>query len=139
MHVAAYRGADRPRPVGRSRRMHRRDPLFPAQAPWHLANGYRLQPQVAHEAVDHYLTIDRPAAEEVDRDQIFLWPGVNGQVRLGQDQDQRDGAIGEDHLRGIEHVTAARIDGGRSHAGQPAMRLPGAAARCTCSPVPYRA
>jgi hypothetical protein len=68
--------------------------------------------------VDHRRAVDLPAAEQVDGNQGFLGPGMNAQVRLGQDQDESDRAVREDDVRDIEHVTRACLDGGHGHRGQ---------------------
>src|SRR5215469_17465252 len=43
-----------------------------------------LEPEGASEMVEHPLAVDRAAAEQVDRDQPLLRPGVDGQMRLGE-------------------------------------------------------
>src|SRR4029077_2962125 len=47
-----------------------------------------VQPEQAGQFRRHPGPVDRAAAEQVDRDQVVLGPGVDGQMRLGQDQHQ---------------------------------------------------
>ena len=75
-----------------------------------------LQLQLTDQLIDHQGAVDGTAAEQVDRDELLFWPGVHAQMRLGQDQDQRDRAVGEDDMRGVEHMATASVDR-RSRAG----------------------
>jgi len=101
-------------------------PVIPAglRRPWDGAAAEpshrdRLQPERAGEPGDHRLAVDRAAAEQVDRDQVLFRPGVNAQVRLGEDEHQRDRAVREDHVAGVQDVApAVRHRGGRQR-GQP--------------------
>ena len=68
--------------------------------------------------------VDRAAAEQVDRDEILLRPGVNAQVRLGQDEHQRDRAVREAHVACVQHVPAAGRDRRDGELGQLRRRRP---------------
>src|SRR6266566_1060747 len=83
-----------------------------------VAHRDRLQPQVAYQVVDHQGAVDRAAAEQVDRDHALLWPGMNAEMRLCENQHERDRAVRKDRVRGIEHVTGARGDRRHGDIGQ---------------------
>jgi Transmembrane secretion effector len=95
-----------PRVIGRACRSFRvRRPRDSAAAePSHRD---RLQPERAGELGYHRLAVDRAAAEQVDRDQVLFRPGVNAQVRLREDEHQRDRAVREDHVAGVQDVAPA--------------------------------
>jgi len=76
------------------------------------------EPQLGDQLGGDPLGRDRPAAEQVHRDQVLLRPGVNGQVRLGQDQHQGNRTVGEDHVAGVEHGAAAGLHRGARGGGQ---------------------
>ena len=59
----------------------------------------------------HALAVDRAAREQVDVREQALRPGVDAQVRLGEQQRARDGAVREDVERVAEHAGAAGARG----------------------------
>ena len=80
-------------------------PSSAGQAAGHGTDRDPVQPEQPDQLADHPVRVDRAAAEQVHRDQVFLRPGVDAQVRLGQDEHQGDRAVGEHHVAGMQHVT----------------------------------
>ena len=77
----------------------------PGTAAGHGADRDPVQLEQPGQLADHPVRVDRAAAEQVHRDQVLLRPGVDAQVRLGQDEHQGDRAVGEHHVAGAQHVT----------------------------------
>ena len=105
-------------PAGSSRCRY---PSPPDGTPRGTSGPRPVQAQLPDQFADHPASVDGAAAEQVDRDQLLFRPGVDAQVRLGQDEDQRDRAVRERDVIGAQHVAvpgAHRVTGHRGHPGQ---------------------
>src|SRR6266545_6488922 len=83
-----------------------------------LADVPAVEVQGPGEVLDDPAAVAGAAAEQVDGDQVLLRPGVDGQVRLGEDQHQGDRLVREDDVAFLEHVAAAGVHGRDRDPGQ---------------------
>src|SRR5215472_2074772 len=55
--------------------------------------------------------VDGSTGEQVNRHQPLLGPGVEAEMRFGEDEHERHGTVGKHDDRLVKHATAACIDG----------------------------
>src|SRR5262249_11599178 len=79
--------------------------------PADLPHRHPAKPEADPQGLYDQGAVDGPTCEQIHRHQLLLGPCVEAEMRLGEDEHERHGPVGEYDQGLVQHTTAACIDG----------------------------